>query len=79
MAIECARCGMEAPDETTECPDCGYCPQEQMRKVGIIIFVLGLIASLALIGIPIAIYGMYRFFKSSFVYIDSEYALADEE
>lgn len=75
MTIECAQCGAEATDGTKECPECGYRPYKKMQLVGAIIFGLGLIASIALIGIPIALYGLYRFFRAKFVTIESDYGL----
>lgn len=46
-----------------------------MLLAGGIIFGLGLITSLFLLGIPIAIYGLYRIFRAKRLTIESDYAL----
>jgi hypothetical protein len=46
-----------------------------VQVTGFIIFVIGLVTSVALVGIPIAIFGVYRVFKGKNLTIESEYAL----
>jgi hypothetical protein len=70
---ECARCGFEDVDGAQKCGDCGYRPQKSMQTTGAVIFVIGLVTSVALVGIPIAIFGAYRVLKGSNLTIDSEY------
>ena len=75
MTIACARCDASAPDRTTECHECGYDPGRSMLLVGGVIFGLGLLSSLFLLGIPIAVYGLYRIARSRRLTIESDYAL----
>lgn len=74
--IECASCGEAAEAGTQECPECGYNPSRYMLMVGGIIFGLGVITSLVLLGIPIAIYGLYRIYRARRLTIESEYGLS---
>lgn len=75
MTIDCARCEASAPDGTQECPECGYHPARSMLLAGGVIFGLGLLTSLFLLGIPIALYGLYRIARSRRLTVDSAYAL----
>jgi hypothetical protein len=73
MATKCARCGYEAYEGAQECPSCDYRPQKSMQIRGVVIFVIGLVTSVVLVGIPIAVFGAYRVLKGSNLTIDSEY------
>ncbi len=75
MAEVCARCGEEAYDGAQKCPNCEYRPQKSMQLTGVIIFIIGLVTSVVVVGIPIAIFGAYRVFKGKKLTIESEYAL----
>lgn len=46
-----------------------------MLLAGGVIFGIGLITSLFILGIPIAIYGLYRIYRSRHLTIESDYAL----
>lgn len=75
LPIECAQCGESTDDGTEECPNCGYHPSRAMLLAGGVIFGIGLITSLFILGIPIAIYGLYRIYRSRHLTVESEYAL----
>ena len=71
----CARCNTDAYDGAKKCPNCDYRPQKSMQTAGAVIFVIGLITSVVLVGIPIAIFGAYRVLKGSNLTIESEYGV----
>ncbi|WP_049980281.1 hypothetical protein [Halolamina rubra] len=75
MTVTCARCDKEADDGTQKCPRCDYRPQKSMQVMGAVIFIIGLVTSVLLVGIPIAIFGAYRLFKGRNLTIESEYGL----
>ena len=73
--ISCARCEESVKDGTQKCPGCEYRPQKSMQVTGIIIFVIGLVFSVVLVGIPVAVFGAYRVLKGRDLTVESEYAL----
>jgi len=75
LTLKCARCETVADVGTQECPSCGYRPQKSMRINGAVIFIVGLLLSVVLIGVPIALLGAYRMVKSRELTIDSEYGV----
>lgn len=75
MPVTCARCEKVADWDAQKCPRCDYRPQKSVQLTGAIIFVIGIVTSVVLVGIPIALFGLYRLFKGRNLTIESEYAL----
>jgi len=75
LTLKCARCETVADIGTQECPSCGYRPQKSMQIIGVGIFIVGMLLSVVLIGIPIALLGAYRIIKGRELTIDSEYGV----
>lgn len=76
-SIECAKCGTISDTGTQECPNCEYRPQKSMQVVGMLVFTVGVIISLtvvgAIVGVPMAAFGIYRTFKGRDLTIESGY------
>nr|BDD45083.1 hypothetical protein 15 [bacterium] len=79
MSVECARCGDEAEPNTQKCSNCEYRPQKSMQLVGFFIFIAGIVVSAtgigAIVGVPMAVFGIYRVFKGKNLTIESEYGV----
>jgi len=75
--VECARCEYDAYEGAKKCPNCDYSPARDMQLSGALLIILGGILSVAIIGIPIAIYGAYMMLDNRGIEIDSEAALND--
>lgn len=77
MTIECDRCGEGVEDGTQKCPNCEYRPQKSMQLVGFLIFIGGVLISLtligAIVGVPMAIFGIYRVMKGRNLTVESGY------
>lgn len=79
MSVECAKCGEVVETGTQKCPNCEYRPQKSMQVVGAVGIVAGFIISAtiigAIIGIPIAMFGVYRLFKGGNLTVESDYGV----
>ena len=77
MTIQCAQCKEEVNDGATKCPHCEYKPGDSMVLVGGVAIAIGILISLtlvgAIVGVPMAAFGLYRLYKGSNLTVDSEY------
>jgi len=71
----CARCNTDAYDGAKKCPNCDYSPQRDMQLTGFLLIILGGMLSVAVVGIPIGVYGAYMVLDNRDIDIDSEAAL----